>query len=162
MASSSEEIFYQGLEKLQQLEAKIAIISTEWNYEINQKLIIGAKEIFSSCTNIDLLEFEVPGAVEIPFAINQCIENEIADAYIAFGCVIKGETPHFEYVCKIITGSIALLNVDENEPIIFGVLTVNNEQEAHERLGGKYGHKGKEAAMAALKMIDFYRKINDL
>ncbi|MBP6456112.1 MAG: 6,7-dimethyl-8-ribityllumazine synthase [Chitinophagaceae bacterium] len=162
MASNSAEILHKGFETLQHLDAKIALISTEWNYEINQKLIAGAKEIFSSCKNIELVEFEVPGAVEIPFAINQCIENEIADAYIAFGCVIKGATPHFEYVCKILTDSIALLNVDENEPIIFGVLTVNNEEEAFERLGGKHGHKGKEAAMAALKMIDFYRKINDL
>ena len=105
----------------------------------------------------------VPGAVEIPFAVNAWHTNKHRDkpeAYIALGCVIKGDTPHFEYVCQSVTQGITLLNTQLNVPVIFGVLTVNTEQQALDRLGGTHGHKGREAAETALSMIALMRELN--
>ena len=99
----------------------------------------------------------VPGAFEIPFAIKNYYETagkkNKADAFIALGCVIKGDTPHFEYVCQAITNGVLQLNLLLPVPTIFGVLTVNTEEQAIERIGGKHGHKGEEAAITAMKMI---------
>lgn len=81
------------------------------------------------------------------------------DAFIALGCVIKGDTPHFEYVCKAVTDGVGTLNLTMPVPTIFGVLTVNDEQQAMERIGGKHGHKGEEAAMTALKMISLLKSL---
>ena len=81
---------------------------------------------------------------------------------IVIGCVIRGGTPHFEYVCQSVTEGIAKLNADSDIPVIFGVLTVNTEQEALDRVGGKMGHKGVEAAVAAIKMVDFNRTVEGM
>ena len=81
------------------------------------------------------------------------LEKNKADAFIALGCVIKGDTPHFDYVCKAVTDGVTQLNLSLPVPTIFGVLTVNTEEQANERIGGKHGHKGEEAAVTALKMI---------
>ena len=85
--------------------------------------------------------------------------NVVPDAYITLGAVIRGDTPHFDYVCKNITDGVLQLNLSLDVPVIFGVLTVDNEQQAIERMGGKHGHKGEEAALTALKMIALNRKI---
>jgi len=85
--------------------------------------------------------------------------NVVPDAYITLGAVIRGDTPHFDYVCKTITDGVLQLNLSLDVPVIFGVLTVYNEQQAIERMGGKHGHKGEEAALTALKMIALNRKI---
>jgi 6,7-dimethyl-8-ribityllumazine synthase len=111
-----------------------------------------------------IVALTVPGAVEIPFAIKNYWENagnppagrqgkNKPDAFIALGCVIKGDTPHFDYVCKMITDGVLQLNLCLPVPTIFGVLTVNTEEQAMERVGGKHGHKGEEAAITAMKMI---------
>src|SRR5664279_2032738 len=81
------------------------------------------------------------------------------DAFIALGCVIKGDTPHFEYVCRSVTDGITALNLQLPVPVIFGVLTVNTEEQARQRVGGIHGHKGEEAAEAAIKMISFSRSL---
>ena len=83
------------------------------------------------------------------------------DAYITLGAVIRGDTPHFDYVCKAVTDGVVQLNLSLPVPVIFGVLTVDNEEQAKERIGGKHGHKGMEAAITALKMIslqDLFKK----
>src|SRR5690606_18321410 len=100
----------------------------------------------------------VPGAVEIPFMVQHywdyCIDTgRPIDAFIALGCVIRGGTPHFEYVCRSVTDGITQLNLVLPVPVIFGVLTLENEAQAAERLGGDHGHKGEEAALTALKML---------
>ena len=77
--------------------------------------------------------------------------------FIALGCVIKGDTPHFEYVCQSVTAGISHLNMHLPVPVIFGVLTVNNQQQALERIGGKHGHKGEESAITALKMVSLIK-----
>ena len=104
-----------------------------------------------------IISITVPGAIEIPFAIKNFYKNikkkNQPDAFIALGCVIRGDTPHFEYVCRTITDGVLQLNLSLPVPTIFGVLTVDNEEQAKERIGGGHGHKGEEAAMTAIKMI---------
>ena len=96
--------------------------------------------------------------LEIPFAIKNYWEKagkkKKPDAFIALGCVIRGDTPHFDYVCKAVTDGVLQLNLLLPVPTIFGVLTVDNELQAKERIGGKHGHKGEEAAVTAIKMIN--------
>ncbi|MCR6720765.1 MAG: 6,7-dimethyl-8-ribityllumazine synthase [Chitinophagaceae bacterium] len=105
-----------------------------------------------------IIRLTVPGAVELPFAIRQYWErksgtDEHPSAFIALGCVVRGDTPHFEYVCQSVTQGITQLNLQLPVPTVFGVLTVNTDEQAQERIGGKHGHKGEEAAITALKMV---------
>ena len=138
-------------------DACIVLIKTEWNAAVVEELQRGAEKELKKQGVKKIIVITVPGAVEIPFAIKSYWENsnkkKKPDAFIALGCVIKGDTPHFEYVCKIITDGILQLNLSLPVPTIFGVLTVNNDEQARERIGGKHGHKGEEAAVTAIKMI---------
>lgn len=140
-------------------EKKILIISTTWNKEINNALLKGAHEIFDKYSQITIEHHEVPGSVELAYAIKQHSLKHKVDAYIAFGCVIRGGTPHFDYVCEAANNSIAQLNLELDSPVIFGVLTLENEAQAWERLGGIHGHKGKEAAQTALAMLEFKQNL---
>ena len=106
--------------------------------------------------------FEVPGAVELTFAAAKLVDTGNYDAIIILGCVIRGGTPHFDYVCQSVTQGNAYLNSECDIPIIFGVLTVDTEQDALDRAGGKLGNKGSEAAEAALLMYDFVDNVNNL
>lgn len=162
-SDSNTLLSLHGLESLK--GARIAIVSTEWNDKIVATQIAGATKIVNAIGAIYTNQYVVPGAFEIPFACKQIAENgkgsaEAPEAIIAFGAVIRGGTPHFEYVCQAVVDGIASLNVTLNIPVIFGVLTLNTEAEAWERLGGVQGHKGEEAAIAALKMIQFNRSIS--
>lgn len=145
---------YSQIEK-----SSVVIISTSWNKEINEELIKGAKEVLASAPSVNVIQLEVPGAVELGFAIQQHYKKYQADAYIAFGCVIRGGTPHFDYVCESVNNAITQLNLSLESPIIFGVLTLETEQQAWERLGGTHGHKGNEAAQTALTMLEFMQKL---
>lgn len=137
-------------------DACVVLVKTDWNAAITDQLergCIAELEKFQ----VKIIVLTVPGAVEIPFAIKSywehCSKNERPDAFIALGCVIKGDTPHFDYVCQLVTGGVGQLNLSIPVPTIFGVLTVNTEEQAMERIGGIHGHKGEEAALTALKMI---------
>lgn len=140
--------------------AFVVIIKTEWNAHIVNKLEAGAKKILKQ-NNLSFKTITVPGSFEIPFAIKAYSESneKKADAFIALGTVIRGDTPHFDYVCKAITDGVLSLNLLLNVPTIFGVLTVDNEQQATERIGGAHGHKGEEAAITAIKMIEMKRRL---
>jgi 6,7-dimethyl-8-ribityllumazine synthase len=140
-------------------EKKVTIVSTTWNKEINEALVKGAVEILGRYNQINIEYLEVPGSVELAYAIKQHSLKHKTDAYIAFGCVIRGGTPHFDYVCEAANNSIAQLNLSLNAPVIFGVLTLENEAQAWERLGGTHGHKGKEAAQTALAMMEFKQNL---
>ena len=138
--------------------ACVVIVKTEWNSAIVDELEKGAKRALTKQGVDNIITIVVPGAVEIPFAIKSFWEvTKYKDvrpgAFIALGTVIRGDTPHFEYVCKAVTDGITQLNLQLPVPTIFGVLTVDNEQQAQERIGGKHGHKGEEAGVTALKMI---------
>ena len=138
-------------------DAFIVIVKTEWNAHIVNELEAGCLKVFKD-HNIQSETIVVPGAIEIPFAIKRHWnrskqELNFPAAYVALGCVIQGGTPHFEYVCRSVTDGVLQLNLSLPVPTIFGVLTVNNEEQALERTGGIHGHKGEEAAITALKMI---------
>lgn len=137
---------------------RIAIVYTEWNDKIVGELVNGCERIAEQMQAPIVKKLAVPGCFELPFACKQLWENRkdkknAPEAIIAFGAVIRGGTPHFDYVCKAVTEGILQLNLTLPIPVIFGVLTLDNEQQAIERLGGPHGHKGEEAAITALKMI---------
>ena len=142
---------------------RVAIVAAEWNGHITGALTDGAVELFKSqgFADEDVEIFHVPGAVELTFAASQLIETGNFDAIIVFGCVIRGGTPHFDYVCQSVTQGITSLNADCDIPVIFGVLTVDCEQDALDRAGGKLGNKGTEAAETAIKMFDFVCKVRE-
>lgn len=144
-------------------DVRVAIAVAEWNGHITGPLATGAIETLKAngVAPDDIEVFQVPGAVELTFAASQLIEAERFDAVIAIGCVIKGDTPHFDYVCQSVTQGITALNADCDIPVIFSVLTVLDEQQALDRAGGRLGNKGSEGAEAALKMIAFKRKATE-
>lgn len=145
-------------------DMRVAIVAAEWNGHITDALVEGAMKVFKAQKfeddQVDL--YHVPGAIELTFAASQLIEASLYDAIIVFGCVIRGGTPHFDYVCQSVTQGITSLNADCDIPVIFGVLTVDNEQDALNRTGGPMGDKGAEAAEAAIKMHDFACKVKNL
>ena len=159
MASSQENSILTDYSNLQIQSSQVVLVYTEWNAAIIDALRAGVKKILSQFPQVVIHEIQVPGAVEIPFAVAQYQSHIGADAYITLGCVIKGETPHFDFVCKSVTEGVTQLNITLGSPVIFGVLTVNNEEQAWDRLGGKHGHKGEESAIAALKMMAFKNSI---
>jgi 6,7-dimethyl-8-ribityllumazine synthase len=162
-------------------DAFVVIVKTEWNtLEINE-LEAGCIRLLEA-NKVKHKTITVPGAFELPFAVNKYWqklkeqeEDELLDedflleiekldkfkpkdihfpdAFVVLGCVIKGDTPHFDYVCAGLTQGIMQLNTTLPVPTIYGVLTVNNKEQAKERLGGVHGHKGEEAGAAAIKMI---------
>lgn len=153
MAQSSKKIFDIKGTSIPS-GAFVVLLYTAWNRHVVQELLNGAKKVLDK-KKVNYALVEVPGAVEIPFAINSYWNNSVQkpDAFIALGCVIKGDTPHFDYVCSSVTYGISQLNILLPVPVIFGVLTVNNLKQAKERIGGKHGHKGEEAAATAIKMM---------
>jgi 6,7-dimethyl-8-ribityllumazine synthase len=154
MAQIGNSTLLHSIEGIQQIQdAFVILVKTEWNAAIVDELERGCMGILKS-HSIQTKTLVVPGAVEIPFAIRQCAANSnIAAAFIALGCVIRGDTPHFDYVCQSVTQGITHLNVTLPVPVIFGVLTVDTLAQAQERLGGPHGHKGEEAAVTAVKML---------
>jgi 6,7-dimethyl-8-ribityllumazine synthase len=154
MADVANSNLFNNIEGIRQLkDALVVLVKTEWNTEIINELETGCKKVLDQY-GVHSKTITVPGAIEIPFAIQQChASTNKVSAFIALGCVIRGGTPHFEYVCQSVTYGISHLNLTIDIPVIFGVLTVDNLAQAKERLGGPHGHKGEEAAVTALKMI---------
>ena len=154
MASVANSNLLKNIEGIRQpADALVVLVKTEWNSAVVDKLEEGCKNIFAQY-GVATQTFVVPGAIEIPFAIKQYwANNNFPSAFIALGCVIRGGTPHFEYVCQSITQGVTQLNLTLQVPVIFGVLTVDTMEQAQERVGGIHGHKGEEAAITALKMI---------
>lgn len=157
---SNSKLFEPGAGILKK-DACIVLVKTEWNAAIVDQLEKGCREELEKRNVKKIITVTVPGAFEIPFAIKQYWENagkkKRPDAFIALGCVIRGGTPHFEYVCRAVTDGVLHLNLMLPVPVLFGVLTVDNEQQALDRTGGARGHKGAEAAMAAVKMISLVK-----
>ena len=133
---------------------KIGIVVAEWNEEITAALLEGALNTLAKHgvvkENIQILN--VPGSFELPYGARIVAEQFTPGVVICLGCVIQGETRHFDYICQGVTKGITELNLDYDIPFIFGVLTTDNLQQAKDRAGGKYGNKGDEAAVSALKM----------
>jgi len=155
MAVGSSDIFNTSGIPVKK-DAFIIIVRTAWNAPVVDLLEEGCIKVLKE-KKVRFKIIEVPGAFEIAFAIKNYWETkpgELPHAFIALGCVIRGDTPHFEYVCNAVTQGIVQLNLLLPVPTIFGVLTVNDQVQADERTGGRHGHKGEEAAATALKMIN--------
>lgn len=142
---------------------KVGIVVAEWNTEITEALYNGAYEtlIKHQVKEENIIKKYVPGAFELTKGAKILADSTDVDAVICLGCVIQGDTPHFDYVCSGVTQGITQLNVQYPIPFIFGVLTTNDLQQALDRAGGVHGNKGDEAAITAIKMIDFSWKVRN-
>ena len=142
-------------------DVRIAIVAGRFNEFITSKLVGGALDVLRrndvSEENIDIAW--VPGAFEIPLIAKKLANTQKYDAIITLGAVIKGSTPHFDYVCAEVSKGVAQISLQSELPIIFGVLTTNNIEEAIERAGTKAGNKGADAAFSAIEMINLIKEI---
>jgi len=134
---------------------KFGIVVSEWNYEITNALKEGAlKTLLSNgAEEENIIVKWVPGSFELTLGAQYMTEMTDVDAVICLGCVIQGETRHFDFICDAVAKGITNLNIKYNKPYIFGVLTPNDQQQAADRAGGKHGNKGDEAAVTAIKML---------
>ncbi len=142
---------------------RFGIVVSEWNDHITNGLYNGAEHALLDCGALpqNIIRWNVPGSFELIYGSKKMIETQNVDAVIAIGCVIKGETMHFEFVCEGVTQGIKDLNVLSDAAVIFCVLTDNTEQQSIARSGGIHGNKGTEAAIAAIKMA-YLRKQSKL
>ena len=142
-------------------DVKIAIVAGRFNEFITSKLVGGALDVLKrndvSEESIDIAW--VPGAFEIPLIAKKLANTQKYDVIITLGAVIKGSTPHFDYVCAEVSKGVAQISLQSELPVIFGVLTTNNIEEAIERAGTKAGNKGADAAFSAIEMINLIREI---
>jgi len=134
---------------------RFGIVVAEWNPEVTMPLANGAVETLKKhgAKDDNIILKYVPGSFELPLGAQFLAEYGNADAVIILGCVIQGETRHFDYICEGVTQGTKDLNLKYNKPFIFGLLTTNNQQQALDRAGGKHGNKGDEAAVTAIKMV---------
>lgn len=141
--------------------AKIGIVVSRWNSSITEKMLNGALNALNGNGIIDddILVVRCPGSYEIPLTVLHILEEKEVDGVIALGVVIRGGTPHFEYVCDAVTQGILKLNLSYKKPVAFGVLTTDDVKQAMDRAGEK-GNKGGEAALALLEMIDIKHKLS--
>lgn len=144
-------------------DAKIAIVVSRFNEQITSALLDGAINEFDihgiSRDQIEI--YYVPGSLEIAVVAKECAKKGV-DAVVCLGAVIKGDTPHFEYVSAAASNAIASVALETSVPCIFGVLTVDNLEQAKERIGGAQGHKGEEAALSALETISTLREVRNV
>jgi 6,7-dimethyl-8-ribityllumazine synthase len=136
---------------------RFAIIVSEWNTEVTEALYQGAYQTLlkEGAVIENIIRKNVPGSYELSLAAQWMAQQEEIDAVICLGCVIQGETRHFDFICNAVAYGLTEVALKYNKPVIFGVLTPNNQQQAMDRAGGKHGNKGDEAAITAVKMLGF-------
>lgn len=141
---------------------KFGIVVAEWNWEITGALAQGALNtlVKHGVNEQDIEIHHVPGSFELPMGGQFLAETGRFDAILLIGCVIQGETRHFDFICQGVTQGAVDLNLKYNLPFIFGVLTTDNQQQALDRAGGIHGNKGDEAAITAIKMVDLKRRLS--
>lgn len=134
---------------------KVGIVYAEWNSDITYALRDGAIKTLqeNGVKADDITIASVPGSFELIFGASQMVKSGKYDAVIAIGCVIRGDTPHFDYICEGVTAGLSQLNVTYDIPVIFGLITTNTLLQAQERSGGRLGNKGDECAVTALQMM---------
>jgi 6,7-dimethyl-8-ribityllumazine synthase len=145
-----------GKSKLKLGNKKFAIVVAEWNEEITEPLFQGARDalIQLGVKKSNIIRKNVPGSFELPLAAQWEADKKDISAVICLGCVIQGDTPHFDYVCQGVTYGIMKVSLKTNKPVAFGVLTTLNKHQAMDRAGGKLGNKGEEAALTVVKMLE--------
>lgn len=144
------------------LEMRYALIVSDFNADVTHALLDGAKDELNkhdvSDTRISI--YHVPGAIELPLAAQWCAKTNKFDAIICLGAVIQGDTDHYQYVCEQVSFGCQKVMLNYNIPVIFGVLTVQTDEQAHARIGGIHGHKGREAALAAIQMTTLAKEFD--
>lgn len=163
MASSLKNLSEYSKENLINISAKkIAIVVSEWNEEVTGKLLEGAVNTLKNvgkATDENIIIKTVPGSFELTLAAQWLADDFDIDAVICIGCIIQGETKHFDFIAQAVANGITQVNLETETPIIFGVLTPNTLEQALDRAGGKYGNKGDEAAITAIKMLGLQESI---
>jgi 6,7-dimethyl-8-ribityllumazine synthase len=136
---------------------KFGVTVSEWNDEVTESLYNGALETLlkHGASRENIFRKNVPGSFELPLAAQWMAQLDEIDAVMCIGCVIQGETRHFDFICQAVAHGITEVGLKYNKPVIFGVLTPNSQQQALDRAGGKHGNKGDEAAITAIKMLGF-------
>jgi 6,7-dimethyl-8-ribityllumazine synthase len=144
------------------LEARVAVIAARWNGEITDGLLSGAIKALTrhGIDQNDIEIFRVPGAFELPLASQRAARTGRFSAVISLGCVIRGDTPHFDYVCSETTRGIGQVSLNENLPVAFGLLTTDNLEQSLERSGDNSENKGEEAALTVLEMLTMLQKMD--
>jgi len=140
---------------------KVAIVSTRWNHFIVDRLVEGAEDAFKrhGGEDADLTHILIPGAFELPMVVDQLLASGKYDAVCALGAVIRGATPHFDYVSAEATKGIATMSLKYQKPVSFGLLTTDTIEQAIERAGTKAGNKGFEAMTTVIEMLDLYEAL---
>ena len=162
MSSSSTDLSRHKTFRIASPEKiRIGIVVSEWHSEITGSLFSAALKTLLKCgvKEKNIFKKYVPGSFELTLGAQLLAEVKKTDAVICLGCVIQGETKHFDFICEAVAHGITRINLKYNKPVIFGVLTTNNQQQAKARSGGKYGNKGAEAAVTALKMIQLKKEL---
>ena len=136
---------------------KFAVVVSEWNEEVTESLYSGVYTtlVEHGASKENIIRKNVPGSFELSIGAQWMAEQADIDAVICIGCVIQGETKHFDFICDAVAHGITNVSLKYNKPVIFGVLTPNTQKQALDRTGGKYGNKGDEAAITAIKMLGF-------
>lgn len=143
------------------MKEQFVIIVSEFNQDITHRLHQGALDKLQTAgiAPENISSISVPGAIEIPLTAQLCAKSKKYAAIICLGAVIRGETTHYDYVCDQVSVGCQKVMLEHDIPVIFGVLTTENEEQAYDRLGGKHGHKGHDAAEAALRMVKVVQDI---
>lgn len=158
MATSLKSLSAHSSKNVQDISDKtFGIIVSEWNEDVTEALYSGAYQtlIENGAKKENIIRKNVPGSFELTLAAQWLAQEESIDAVICLGCVIQGETKHFDFICDAVAHGITNVGLKYNKPVIFGVLTPNTQQQAMDRAGGKHGNKGDEAAITAVKMLGF-------
>lgn len=145
-----------GKSKINLSKKKFAIVVAEWNEEITEALYEGAFRalVEAGAKKKNIIRKNVPGSFELPLGALRMAEQKSIEAVIALGCVIQGETPHFDFISQAVALGIMEVNLKTRKPVAFGVLTTLNKKQAEDRAGGKFGNKGEEAAATVIKMLE--------
>lgn len=158
MATAFHNLSAYDPESVPNAEAmRFGIVVSEWNAKVTGALAEGAVNTLKKHGALDqnIHVATVPGSFELVYGASQMVKSGKYDAVIAIGCVVRGDTPHFDYICEGTTEGLALLNKDFDVPVIYGLLTCNNMEQAEMRAGGSLGNKGDECAITAIKMVAF-------
>jgi 6,7-dimethyl-8-ribityllumazine synthase len=157
MAAKEKNLSTQRVEKKDDVSSKtIAIVISEWNEEITGALYEGTYNTLkeNGIKKENIISIHVPGSFELSLGAQKMAKEKSVDAVICLGCVIQGETRHFEFICQSVAQGLKDVALKFDKPVIFGVLTTDTYQQALDRAGGKYGNKGDEAAITAIKMLN--------
>lgn len=158
MATSLKSLSAHSSKNIQDISDKtFGVIVSEWNEDVTEALYSGAYQTLleNGAKKENIIRKNVPGSFELTLAAQWLAQEESIDAVICLGCVIQGETKHFDFICDAVAHGITNVALKYNKPVIFGVLTPNSQQQAMDRAGGKHGNKGDEAAITAVKMLGF-------